>query len=59
MLLAGFAQLWTVWLPARACGFVFVQKVENQRAVAMALARDRRFALIYNDAHALVFEGMT
>lgn len=36
--------------------FVFVQKVENEHAMARLLARDERFRLIYNDAHALVFE---
>jgi hypothetical protein len=36
--------------------FVFVQKLASERPMALALARDRRFRLIYNDAHALIFE---
>jgi hypothetical protein len=36
--------------------FVFVQKVANEHAMAAALLRDRRFRVIYNDEHALVFE---
>ncbi len=36
--------------------FVFVQKIETERAMVRALARDRRFRLIYDDPHAIVFE---
>jgi len=38
--------------------FVFVQKSEPERAMALALARDPRFRLIYNDRFALLFEVM-
>jgi hypothetical protein len=36
--------------------FVFVQKLAAERPMALALARDRRFRVIYDDPHALVFE---
>ncbi|MBM4382269.1 MAG: hypothetical protein FJ091_02755 [Deltaproteobacteria bacterium] len=36
--------------------FVFVQKSAAERTMALGLARDARFRLIYNDAHALIFE---
>ena len=38
--------------------FVFVQKSAPERAMALGLARDARFRLVYNDAHALIFEVM-
>jgi hypothetical protein len=36
--------------------FVFVRKFEEERPMALGLAKDPRFVLIYQDSHALLFE---